>query len=44
MYRFKHQMGTARLRVRGRGWVGYVTFLRALGINIRRVAMYRTAC
>jgi hypothetical protein len=44
MSRFKHQMGMAALRVRGRLAVGYVTFLRALGLNIHRVAAYKTAC
>lgn len=41
MSRFKHQMGMARLRVRGMANIGYVAFLRALGLNIHRVAAYR---
>ncbi|MCA9100125.1 MAG: transposase [Planctomycetales bacterium] len=41
--RFKHQMGMARLRVRGMAAVTYVAMLRALGLNIRRVAAYRAA-
>jgi hypothetical protein len=44
MSRFKHQMGMAALRVRGRAAVGYATFLRALGLNIHRVAAYQAAC
>jgi Sec-independent protein translocase protein TatA len=40
MSRFKHQMGMARLRVRGMSTVSYVAFLRALGLNIHRVAVY----
>ena len=43
MSRFKHQMGMARLRVRGMVKVTYVAMLRALGLNIHRVATYRTA-
>lgn len=43
MSRFKHQMGMARLRVRGMTKVTYVAMLRALGLNIHRVAAYRTA-
>lgn len=43
MSRFKHQMGMARLRVRGRAKVTYAAMLRALGLNIFRVAAYRTA-
>ena len=43
MSRFKHQMGMARLRVRGMAKVTYVAMLRALGLNIHRVAAYRTA-
>ena len=43
MSRFKHQMGMARLRVRGMAKVTYVAMLRALGLNIHRVAVYRTA-
>lgn len=41
MSRFKHQMGMARLRVRGMPKVTYVAMLRALGLNIHRVAVYR---
>lgn len=41
--RFKHQMGMARLRVRGMAAVTYVAMLRALGLNIRRVAACRAA-
>ena len=43
MSRFKHQMGMARLRIRGMAKVTYVALLRALGLNIRRVAAYRMA-
>jgi Transposase DDE domain/Transposase domain (DUF772) len=43
MSRFKHQMGMARLRVRGMAKVTYTALLRALGLNIHRVAAYRTA-
>ena len=43
MSRFKHQMGMARLRVRGIANVAYAAMLRALGLNIVRVAAYRTA-
>lgn len=43
MSRFKHQMGMARLRVRGMVKVTYVAMLRALGLNIHRVAAYRAA-
>ena len=43
MSRFKHQMHMAALRVRGRAAVGYTTFLRALGLNIHRVAVYKAA-
>jgi hypothetical protein len=38
MSRFKHQMGMARLRVRGMAKVTYTAMLRALGLNIHRVA------
>jgi hypothetical protein len=41
MSRFKHQMGMSRLRVRGMKKVTYVAMLRALGLNIRRVAAHR---
>jgi hypothetical protein len=44
MSRFKHRMHMAALRVRGRAAVGYTTFLRALGLNIHRVAVYKAAC
>ncbi|MBY0585642.1 transposase [bacterium] len=43
MSRFKHQMGMAKLRVRGIAKVTYVAMLRALGLNIQRVAAYRAA-
>lgn len=43
MSRFKYQMGMARLRVRGMAKVTYVAMLRALGLNIQRVAAYRAA-
>ena len=43
MSRFKHQMGMARLRVRGMAKVTYTAMLRALGLNIHRVAAYRLA-
>lgn len=43
MSRLKHQMGMARLRVRGMTKVRYVTFLRALGLNVRRVAAHQAA-
>ena len=43
MSRFKHQMGMARLRVRGTASITYVATLRALGLNIRRLATYRLA-
>src|SRR5262245_58203440 len=39
----KHQMRLASLRVRGRAAVAYRIFLRALGLNIHRVAAYRAA-
>ncbi|MEQ8667671.1 MAG: transposase [Pirellulales bacterium] len=39
--RFKHQMGMSQLRVRGMARVNYVATLRALGLNIHRVAVYR---
>ena len=41
MSRLKHQMGLARLRVRGQGAVQYRILLRALGLNIHRVAAWR---
>jgi hypothetical protein len=43
MSRLKYQMRLASLRVRGRASVAYRTFLRALGLNIYRVAVYRAA-
>ena len=43
MSRLKYQMRLGSLRVRGRASVGYRTFLRALGLNIHRVAAYRAA-
>jgi hypothetical protein len=43
MSRFKHQMRMVALRVRGRAAVGYATFLRALCLNIHRVAVYQAA-
>jgi hypothetical protein len=43
MSRLKYQMRLASLRVRGRASVSYRTFLRALGLNIHRVAAYRAA-
>jgi DDE family transposase/transposase-like protein DUF772 len=43
MSRFKYQMRMASLRIRGRLAVGYVSFLRALGLNIHRMAAYRAA-
>lgn len=43
MSRFKHQMNMAELRVRGMAKVTYTAMLRALGLNILRVAAYRAA-
>jgi hypothetical protein len=43
MSRLKYQMRLGSLRVRGRASVTYRTFLRALGLNIHRVAAYRAA-
>lgn len=43
MSRFKHQLGMARLRVRGLTKVTATAMLRALGLNIHRVAAYRQA-
>jgi len=40
MSRLKHQMGLARLRVRGRRSVKYAVNLQALGLNIQRAATY----
>ncbi len=39
--RLKHQMGLAKLRVRGQSAVQYRVLLRALGLNIHRVAAWR---
>ena len=39
--RFKQQMHLAHLRVRGMAAVSYTAFLRALGLNIWRVAAYQ---
>ena len=41
MSRLKHQMRLAHLRVRGMAAVCYTVFLRALGLNVLRVAAYR---
>ena len=38
MLRLKHQMDLARLRIRGMAAVHYTVFLRALGLNVLRVA------
>ena len=38
MSRLKHQMGLAHLRIRGMAAVKYTVFLRALGLNVFRVA------
>ena len=43
MSRFKHQMNMARLRIRGIAKVSYHAHLRALGMNIFRVAAYRAS-
>ncbi len=43
MSRFKHQMGMARLRIRGMGKVKFTALLRALGLNIHRVASWKRA-
>ena len=43
MSRFKHQMGMAQLRIRGMVRVRYTAMLRALGLNIHRVAVWRKA-
>jgi hypothetical protein len=42
--RFKYQMGMVALRVRGKAAVGYTTFMRALGLNIHRVAASKAVC
>ena len=39
--RLKHQMGLAKLRVRGQSAVQYRVLLSALGLNIHRVAVWR---
>ena len=39
--RFKHQMGMARLRIRGMKKVTFTARLRALGLNIHRVAAWK---
>jgi Transposase DDE domain len=41
MSRLKHQMRLAHLRVRGMAAVCYTVFLRALGLNVLRVAAYQ---
>lgn len=43
MSRFKHQMGMAKLRIRGMAKVTYMAMLRALVLNIHRVVAYRAA-
>lgn len=43
MSRFKHQMGMAKLRVRGMAKVTYAAMLRALGLNILRVAAFKAS-
>jgi hypothetical protein len=43
MSRLKYQMGLARLRVRGQAAVQYRVLLRALGLNIHRVAAWKQA-
>lgn len=43
MSRLKHQMGLVRLRVQGMSKVRYVTFLRALGLNVYRVTAHQAA-
>ncbi|MGZ8157255.1 MAG: transposase [Methylobacter sp.] len=40
MSRLKHQMGLASLRVRGKDSVKYAVYLKALGLNIKRAAVY----
>lgn len=42
MARYKHHMGMGCLRVRGLKAVRYRAFLRALGLNIHRMAAYET--
>jgi hypothetical protein len=41
MSRLKHQMGMGKLRVRGKSAITYATFMRALGLNIFRVAAWK---
>ena len=43
MSRFKHQMGMAHLRIRGMKRVTFSALLRALGLNIHRVAAWKRA-
>lgn len=43
MSRFKHQMGMAHLRIRGMKKVTFTAPLRALGLNIYRVAAWKRA-
>ena len=43
MSRIKYQMGMAQLRIRGMVCVRYTARLRALGLNIHRVAVWRKA-
>lgn len=43
MSRLKYQMGMARLRIRGMKSITLTAMLRALGLNIRRVAVWRQA-
>jgi Sec-independent protein translocase protein TatA len=43
MSRFKYQMGMAKLQIRGMKKVTYIAVLRALGLNIHRVAAYRAS-
>lgn len=44
MSRLKYQMQMAALRVRGKAAIRYTVFLRALGLNIYRVAASKPAC
>jgi len=43
MSRFKHCLGMAKLRVRGKPSVTFTASMRALGLNIRRATAYRAA-
>jgi hypothetical protein len=43
MSRLKQQMHLAHLRVRDMAALCYTVFLRALGLNVLRVAAYRQA-